>query len=82
MIIDPMYVEHVDKDRKAEVKTLGKRFVSMFVHIADHMTSMESLRDAMTLMVNVVEETLKSSMLLNPTKITILTIESNIIVDY
>ena len=33
------------------MKTIGKRFVSIFAHIADCMMSMESIRDAMTLFV-------------------------------
>ena len=43
-----------DKDRKPEVKVLGKRFISMFAHIADRMTSMKSIRDAMTLLAYII----------------------------
>ena len=44
----------VNKDRKPEVKNLGKRFVNMFTHIADRMTSMESIRDAMTILAHII----------------------------
>ena len=39
------------KDQTPEVKNLGERFVNMFAHVADRVTSMESVRDAMTLLV-------------------------------
>ena len=38
-----------DKDRKPEVKNLGRSFQSMFAHVANEMTSADSIRDAMTL---------------------------------
>ena len=38
------------KERETEVKCLGERFVSMFVHVANRVTSMESVREAMTLL--------------------------------
>ena len=43
------------KDRPEEVKNLGDRFVHMFAHIADRVTSMESVRDAMTLLLYMID---------------------------
>ena len=42
------------KDRLPEVKNLGKRFESMFRHVADRMTTLESVADAMSLLCYVI----------------------------
>ena len=39
------------KDCTLQVKDMGKRFRNMFAHVADRVTSMESVRDAMTSLV-------------------------------
>ena len=36
-----------NKERSIEVKNLGERFVIMFVHVDNHIISMESIRDEM-----------------------------------
>ena len=38
------------RDRKPKVKGLGERYVSMIAHVADHVMSTESIREAMILM--------------------------------
>ena len=43
--------DSTNNEHSHEVKNLGKRFVNIFVYVADHVTSTESGRDAITLIV-------------------------------
>ena len=42
------------KDCTQEVRNMGERFVNMFAHDANHVTSMEYVQDAMTLLAYII----------------------------